>query len=335
MSSVRQVNGSEVRAVRLLAGLLLVAMALAACGTESASETVPADRAPAPVTREDGRPLRVVATIGQIADAVRHVGGDRVETHGLMGPGVDPHLYRASESDITRLESADAVFWNGLHLEAGMSGVLERMGDLGVHSIRVTDAIDRNRLLSPPEFEGAYDPHVWFDLDLWTTVVKTIRDALTVMDPDGADVYRANAAAYIDQIKELDAYVRSRALEVEERVRVLVTAHDAFNYFASRYAMQVRGLQGISTESEASTADVQELARFISERGIPAVFIESSVPDQGVQAVIEAAGARGHTVAIGGEIFSDAMGQEGTEEGTYLGMIRHNIDTIVEALAGT
>ncbi len=320
------------RAVRAVAGLLLAALALAACGADSPAESVPAASEPTPVDLADGRPLRVVATIGQIADAVRHVGGDRVETHGLMGPGVDPHLYRASESDITRLESADAVFWNGLHLEAGMSGVLERMGDLGVHSIRVTDGIDRDRLLSPPEFEGAYDPHVWFDLDLWTTVVETIRDALIAMDPGGADVYRANAAAYIDQIEELDAYVRSRALEVEERVRVLVTAHDAFNYFANRYAIQVRGLQGISTESEASTTDVQELARFISERGIPAVFIESSVPDQGVQAVIEAAGARGHTVAIGGEIFSDAMGADGTAEGTYLGMVRHNIDTIVEAL---
>ena len=317
----------------MLTSLLLVALTLAACGEDSTAKPSADDAGLAPVARENDRPLRVVTTIGQIADAVHRVGGDRVETHGLMGPGVDPHLYRASESDITRLESADAVFWNGLHLEAGMSGVLERMGDLGVHSIRVTDDIDRARLLAPPEFEGAYDPHVWFDLDLWSTAVESIRDALIAMDPDGAEVYRANAAAYITQITELDEYVKSRALEVEERVRVLVTAHDAFNYFANRYGMQVRGLQGISTESEASTADVQELARFISERGIPAVFIESSVPDQGVQAVIEAAAARGHTVTIGGEIFSDAMGAEGTEEGTYLGMIRHNIDTIVEALA--
>ena len=321
------------RAARVLAGLLLGGLALAACGTGSTAEQSSTAEGPAPVAREDGRPLRVVTTIGQIADAVRRVGGDRVEAQGLMGPGVDPHLYRASESDITRLESADAVFWNGLHLEAGMSGVLERMGDLGVHSIRVTDDIDRARLLAPPEFKGSYDPHIWFDLDLWSTVVGTVRDALIAMDPDGAEIYRANAAAYIAEIGELDEYVKTRALEVDERVRVLVTAHDAFNYFAKRYDVEVRGLQGISTESEASTADVQELARFITERGIPAVFIESSVPDQGVQAVIEAAAARGHAVIIGGEIFSDAMGQEGTEEGTYLGMIRHNIDTIVEALA--
>ncbi len=318
----------------MLAGLLVVVLALAACGSDPATEASTGAQPPAPVAREAGRPLRVVATIGQIADVVRNVGGDRVEVQGLMGPGVDPHLYRASESDITRLESADAVFWNGLHLEAGMSGVLERMGDLGVHSIRVTDDIDRARLLAPPEFEGAYDPHIWFDLDLWSTAAESIRDALVAMDPEGAEAYRANAAAYIAQIAELDRYVKSRALEIEERVRVLVTAHDAFNYFANRYGLQVRGLQGISTESEASTADVQELARFISERGIPAVFIESSVPDQGVQAVIEAAAARGHTVTIGGEIFSDAMGEEGTEEGTYLGMIRHNIDTIVDTLAG-
>ena len=320
------------RAAWALAVLLLAGLALSACGTNSTEQATPAESGPSPVDLADGRPLRVVATIGQIADAVRNVGGDRVDVQGLMGPGVDPHLYRASESDITRLESADAVFWNGLHLEAGMSGVLERMDDLGVHSIRVTDHIDRDRLLAPPEFEGAYDPHVWFDLDLWSTVVETIRDALIALDPKGASVYLANAAAYTAAIEELDAYVKARTLEVEQRVRVLVTAHDAFNYFANRYDLEVRGLQGISTESEASTADVRELARFLSERGIPAVFIESSVPDQGVQAVIEAAAARGHKVTIGGEIFSDAMGEEGTEEGAYLGMIRHNIDTIVEAL---
>ncbi len=325
------------RTLRVLAVAAVVAVSaavVAACGAMSNQPEAEAMMlALAPVARENGRPLRVVATTGQIADAVRRVGGDRVDSHGLMGPGVDPHLYRASESDVTRLEAADAVFWNGLHLEAGISGVLERIAELGVHSIRVTDDIDRQHLLAPPEFDGAYDPHVWFDLDLWSVAVATIRDALIAMDPEGADVYRANAAAFIAEVEELDSYVKSRALEINERVRVLVTAHDAFNYFANRYDMEVRGLQGISTESEASTADVQKLAQFISERGIPAVFIESSVPDQGVQAVIEAAAARGHTVTIGGEIFSDAMGAEGTAEGTYLGMIRHNIDTIVEALA--
>ncbi|MCY3748256.1 MAG: zinc ABC transporter substrate-binding protein [Chloroflexi bacterium] len=323
------------RAPRVLAvagATAICALVLTACGATLDRASTSAASNLSPVAREEGRPLRVVATTGQIADTVRRVGGTRVVTHGLMGPGVDPHVYRASESDITRLETADAVFWNGLHLEAGISEVLERIGDLGVHSIRVTDAIDRGGLLAPPEFEGAYDPHVWFDLDLWSIVVETIRDALTEMDPDGASVYRANAAAYIAQIAELDVYVKARALEIEERVRVLVTAHDAFNYFANRYGMEVRGLQGISTEGEASTADVQKLAKFISDREIPAIFIESSVPDQGVQAVIEAAAARGHTVIIGGEIFSDAMGAEGTDEGTYLGMIRHNIDTIVEAL---
>lgn len=289
----------------------------------------------APATDSAGdRALRIVATIGQIADAVRRVGGDAVEVHALMGPGVDPHLYRASESDITRLESADAVFWNGLHLEAGMTGVLERMEDLGVRSVRVTDGIDRGQLLAPPEFEGAYDPHVWFDLGLWAVVVASIRDALVDLDPAGAATYRANAEAYVAEIEDLDAYVTEQADTLDAAIRALVTAHDAFNYFARRYGFEVRGLQGISTESEASTADVQALARFISDRGIRAVFIESSVPDQGVQAVIEAAGARGHTVVVGGEIYSDAMGAAGTPEGTYLGMIRHNIDTIVSGLSG-
>lgn len=323
------------RTLRVLAVVALVAVAsiLSACEDASVQTDTHAEHRLAPVFRQGGRPLRVVATTGQITDAVRRVGGNRIEVHGLMGPGVDPHLYRASESDITRLEAADAVFWNGLHLEAGISGVLERIAELGVYSVRVTDDIDRQLLLAPPEFNGAYDPHVWFDLDLWSISVGTIRDALIAMDPEGTESYRANADTFISQVRELDSYVKSRAMEIDERVRVLVTAHDAFNYFANRYGLEVRGLQGISTESEASTADVQQLAQFISERGIPAVFIESSVPDQAVQAVIEAAAARGHTVIIGGEIFSDAMGAQGTAEGTYLGMIRHNIDTIVEALA--
>ncbi len=323
------------RTLRVLAAVAVVAVAslLSACEDASVQTDTHAKHRLAPVLRQGGRPLTVVATTGQIADAVRRVGGNRVEVHGLMGPGVDPHLYRASESDITRLEAADAVFWNGLHLEAGISGVLERIGELGVYSVRVTDDIDRQLLLAPPEFNGAYDPHVWFDLDLWSITVGTIRDALIAMDPEGTEFYRANADTFLSQVRELDSYVKSRAMEIDERVRVLVTAHDAFNYFANRYGLEVRGLQGISTESEASTADVQQLAQFISERGIPAVFIESSVPDQAVQAVIEAAAARGHTVIIGGEIFSDAMGAQGTAEGTYIGMIRHNIDTIVEALA--
>ncbi len=311
----------------LLASLTVALLLLAACndGTDSGASTGDGD---------DGRPLRIVATLGQIADAVHRVGGDAVDVHALMGPGVDPHLYRASESDITRLESADAVFWNGLHLEAGMTGVLERIEDLGVRSVRVTDGIDRARLLAPPEFKGAYDPHVWFDLELWTLVVASVRDALIAMDPEGEATYRANAGTYITEIEALDAYVQQRGDTLPAGIRALVTAHDAFNYFARRYGFEVRGLQGISTESEASTADVQDLARFISERGIRAVFIESSVPDQGVQAVIAAAGARGHTVVVGGEIFSDAMGEAGTPEGTYLGMIRHNIDTIVDGLTG-
>ena len=311
----------------LLASLTVAVLLLAACNGSTGNAESTGDRV-------DGGPLRIVATLGQIADAVRRVGGDAVYVQALMGPGVDPHLYRASESDITRLESADAVFWNGLHLEAGLTGVLERIEDLGIRSVRVTDGIDRARLLAPPEFEGAYDPHVWFDLELWTVVVASVRDGLIAMDPAREAMYRSNAGTYIAEIEALDAYVRQQAETVPAGIRALVTAHDAFNYFARRYDFEVRGLQGISTESEASTADVQDLAQFISERGIRAVFVESSVPDQGVQAVIEAAGARGHAVVVGGEIFSDAMGEAGTPEGTYLGMVRHNIDTIVNGLMG-
>ena len=311
----------------MIASLAVAVLLLAACNGGTGNAESAGDRV-------DGGPLRIVATLGQIADAVRRVGGDAVDVQALMGPGVAPHLYRASESDVTRLESADAVFWNGLHLEAGMTGVLERLEDLGIRSVRVTDGIDRARLLAPPEFAGAYDPHVWFDLELWTVVVASVRDGLIAMDPAREATYRSNAGTYIAEIEALDAYVRQQAETLPAGIRALVTAHDAFNYFARRYDFEVRGLQGISTETEASTADVQALAKFISERGIRAVFIESSVPDQGVQAVIEAAGARGHAVVVGGEIFSDAMGEAGTPEGTYLGMVRHNIDTIVNGLMG-
>jgi manganese/zinc/iron transport system substrate-binding protein len=286
---------------------------------------------PAPATERDR--LAVVTTTGMIRDLVENVGGDRVHVVALMGPGVDPHLYRASEGDVRRLFRADVVFYNGLHLEARMGDVIERMG-ARTRVRAVSDAVPAERLSSPPEFEGAVDPHIWFDVGLWAYALGAVVETLAAADPPGAAGYRERGRAYRGVLEALDAYVREQAARVPAERRVLVTAHDAFHYFGAAYGFEVRGLQGISTAGEAGTADVQSLAAFIVARRIPAVFVESSVPVRAIRAVQEAVRARRWTVHVGGSLFSDAMGSPGTPEGTYPGMVRHNIDTIVGALLG-
>ncbi len=277
------------------------------------------------------REINVVTTIGMITDIVENVGGDRVAVTGLMGPGVDPHLYRASEGDVSRMTEADLIFYNGLHLEAQMGEVFEQMSGR-VKTVAVTENVAEEKLLSPPEFEGAHDPHVWFDLTLWMGAVERVRDTLIEIDPDSAELYRSNAEAYLAKLEKLHAYVQEQASRVPAEQRVIITAHDAFNYFGNAYGFEVRGLQGISTESEAGTGDVQDLAEFIAARQIPAIFVESSVPQRNIEAVQAAVKSRGFDVQIGGELFSDAMGNPDTPEGTYIGMVRHNVDTIVNAL---
>lgn len=303
--------------------LLVLVLGLSACNTASTQD----------VPDLSGRPIRVIATTGMVADIAKNVGGERVTVTALMGTGVDPHLYKASEGDVRKLEEADVIFYNGLHLEAGLGGVLERMGD---HRsvVAVTDGIERSNLIAPPEFDGAYDPHVWFDVSLWMQSAETVRDTFARLDPQSADIYRANAANYLAELEELHDYVQVRAAELPGEQRVLVTAHDAFNYFGRAYGFEVRGLQGISTESEAGISDVQALADFIVVNQVLAIFIESSVPRRNVEALQAAVRAKGFDVLIGGELFSDAMGDPDTVEGTYIGMVRHNIDTIVSALKG-
>ncbi|HEX8272594.1 MAG TPA: zinc ABC transporter substrate-binding protein [Longimicrobiaceae bacterium] len=286
-----------------------------------------------PEPAEASGKLEVVTTVGMIKDVAENVGGRHVRVTGLMGPGVDPHLYKASEGDVRRLYRADVIFYGGLHLEARMAEVLEEMGER-TRTVAVGEAIPKDSLRSPPEFQGAYDPHVWFDVRLWMFTVPRIAETLAQADPAHAAEYRANAERYLGELRALDEYVRAQAARVPAERRVLVTAHDAFNYFGRAYGFQVRGLQGISTASEAGTADVQELADFIAGRRIPAVFVESSIPRRNVEAVQEAVASRGWRVRIGGELFSDALGTAGTPEGTYIGMVRHNIDTIVGALLG-
>ncbi len=284
----------------------------------------------APSPNSDAK-VHVVATIGMVTDIVKNVGGDHVDVEGMMGPGVDPHLYKPTAKDLQRLNSADIIYYNGLHLESKMGDVLSKMpGD--TKTVAVTDGVDKALLLSPPEFEGQYDPHLWFDVSLWMKAVENVRDSLCKLDPDNKAAYQTNAQQYLTKLMELHQYVKTQVERVPQAQRVLVTAHDAFNYFGKAYGFEVKGLQGISTVSEAAISDVQELAAFIAKRRIPAIFVESSVPSRSLEAVKAAVKAKGYDVQIGGELFSDAMGHAGTPEGTYIGMVRHNIDTIVKAL---
>jgi len=275
----------------------------------------------------------IVATVGMIADVTRHVAGDRAEVICLMGAGIDPHLYSPTRSDVQKLMEADIVFYNGLLLEGKMTDSLIRAGNTRpVHA--VTQLLDEQYLLEPEEFEGHYDPHVWMDPKAWAKAVEVIRDKLAEFDPEGASVYEANASAYIEQLNELDGYAVRVLESVPEGQRVLVTAHDAFNYFGRRFGYEVVGIQGLSTESEAGVRDIERLVELIVTRGVGAVFIESTVSERNINALVAGAAARGHTVVIGGELFSDAMGADGTYEGTYVGMIDHNVTTVARALGG-
>jgi manganese/zinc/iron transport system substrate-binding protein len=279
-----------------------------------------------------GERLRVVATIGMIADVAERVGGERVRVEGLMGPGVDPHLYKARAGDVRRLAEADLVLYNGLHLEAAMGEVLEQLGSRK-RTVAVTEWIPRSALSAPPEFRGNYDPHVWFDVRLWQHAARRIAAALAEADAAHAAEYEARLRAYERELETLDAWVRQRVATIPVERRVLITAHDAFNYFGRAYDIEVMGLQGISTASEAGTGDVQRLVEAIVRRRIPAVFVESSIPQRTIQAVQAAVRARGFAVAIGGSLYSDALGNPGTAAGTYVGMVRTNVETIVVALS--
>ncbi|WP_353340163.1 zinc ABC transporter substrate-binding protein [Pelagimonas sp. KU-00592-HH] len=277
--------------------------------------------------------LTVVATTGMIADAARQVGGDLVEVQSLMGPGVDPHSYRQTRSDIVAMTRADVVLWHGLYLEAQMEEFLHKLEKRGT-VYAVTDGLDRAKLRSHPDYDGKFDPHVWMVPDLWTGVVDQVRDVLSDVRPDMKDAFHANAAAFQKELGDLQAYAERVIATVPQESRVLVTAHDAFSYFGRDFGFEVMGIQGISTQSEAGLNRIGALVDILVERNIGAVFVESSVSDRSIRALTEGAAARGHEVIIGGELFSDAMGREGTYEGTYLGMIDHNATVIAQALGG-
>ncbi|MCC7147113.1 MAG: zinc ABC transporter substrate-binding protein [Phycisphaeraceae bacterium] len=306
-------------------GLLLIA-----CG--QAPQSPAAEHSPSSV-RPTSYPYRIVTTIAMITDIVQQVAGAHATVTGVIGSGVDPHLFRPTRSDVAAMLGADVVFYSGLHLEG-------KMGDTLVQVARrkpvfaVTERIDESYLLPLPGSDGLHDPHVWMDVAAWSKAVEVVADALTQFDPDHAADYAANAAAYQQELAALDAYVKQITVGIPPAARVLVTAHDAFGYFGRAYGLEVRGIQGISTESEAGLEDLNRLVDLVATRRINAVFVETSVAQKNVRALVEGAAARGHALLIGGTLFSDAMGAPGTYEGTYIGMIDHNATTIARALGG-
>lgn len=277
--------------------------------------------------------LDVVATTGMIGDAARQVGGELVEVRTLMGPGVDPHAYRQTRSDIVAMAQADTVLWHGLYLEAQMEDFLRDLEQNG-NVTAVAEGLPRNLLIGHDDYDDKYDPHVWMNPNLWSRVVLNVRDALIDASPENEELFRTNTDAHMEELRELANYTTEVLSSVPPESRVLLSAHDAFNYFGSAYGFEVMGIQGISTESEAGLQRISELVDMLVERDIGAVFVESSVSDRNVRALIEGAAAAGHEVTIGGELFSDAMGADGTYEGTYLGMIDHNSTVIADALGG-
>ncbi|NBC05890.1 MAG: zinc ABC transporter solute-binding protein [Bacteroidetes bacterium] len=281
--------------------------------------------------RETGEPLKVVCTTGMIADALQKIVGDSAEVESLMGPGVDPHLYKATQGDLKLLRSADVVFYNGLHLEGKMGEVLDKLGRLKP-VVALADSLPTSKLMNSTDYAGAYDPHVWFDVSLWSEVVAMAGKNMARLDAENAAYYQSNTAAFQKELATLHEEVRQKISEIPEAQRVLITAHDAFAYFGRAYDIEVRGLQGISTISEYGLKDVSQLVDFITARQIRAVFVESSVPTKALEAVVEGCAQRGHEVRIGGTLYSDAMGAEGTPAGTYTGMVRENVAVIVEGL---
>ena len=281
-------------------------------------------------------PYKIVCTVGMITDIVVNLAGDYAEVEGIIGEGIDPHLYKPTRGDVIKLSQADVVFYNGLLLEGKMTDVLVGIASRGKLVKAVTEAIlvETDYLLEKDDGSAYTDPHVWMDVSGWLRAIPVVAETLAVYDPENAEAYHSKAAFYAKQLEALDTYAKEAMSTIPESQRVLVTAHDAFQYLGRAYGIEVRGIQGISTESEAGVRDLEDLVDFIVERQIPAVFVESSVADKNVRALVEGARARGHAVIIGGSLFSDAMGQAGSYEGTYIGMIDSNVTTITNALGG-
>lgn len=278
-------------------------------------------------------PYTVTTTVGMVNDIVRNVAGDKAKCTAVMGAGVDPHLYKPTRDDVSKMISSDAVFYSGLMLEGKMADTLIKVAR-SKPVFAVTELIDEKFLLEPEDFGGHYDPHVWMDPTAWAKAVEAVGKSLAGFDPANAALYKKNAADYAAKCEELSAYGKKVLATVPEKARVLISSHDAFNYFGRAFGLKVMGVQGISTESEAGLQQINGLVDFIVKNDVQAVFVESSVSPKNIEALVGGVKARGRELKIGGELFSDAMGAEGTYEGTYLGMLDHNITLVARALGG-
>ena len=282
-------------------------------------------------TPSDGK-LNVVTTTSMITDLVENIGGDYINIEGLMGSGVDPHLYKASEGDVTKLVKADIIFYNGLHLEGKLVEVFEKMGSQTKTPIALGEELDKNTLIGSDYFASNYDPHVWFDINYFKQFAQKVTQVLSEKDPENAENYKTNEISYLNNLDALQSKLKGIIETLPKEKRILVTAHDAFNYFGKAYDFEVVGLQGLSTATEAGVKDVQKLSAFIIKKNIKAIFVESSVPKRTIEALQAAVRSKDHEVSIGGTLYSDALGNAGTTEGTYIGMFEYNVNTIVNAL---
>ena len=274
-------------------------------------------------------PIHVVCTTGMVADLVRNIGGQHVRITQLMKAGVDPHLYKASPGDISSLNEADLICYSGQHLEGKMADLLHQLSHTR-RSVAVTDGVAKDQLLKNDD--GIVDPHLWFDVSIWQQAAHRVLDELCNYDPPHAAEYKKAASTYDVELQKLHQYAREQLATIESARRVLVTAHDAFHYFGRAYQLEVKSIQGISTESEASVKQVNDLVAFMVDRKIKAVFVESSVSEKNIKALVEGCASRSHVVTIGGELYSDAPGADGTPDATNVGMVKHNVDIIVKAL---
>ncbi|WP_109298838.1 metal ABC transporter solute-binding protein, Zn/Mn family [Aquimarina sp. AU474] len=282
--------------------------------------------------KSENQKLNVVTTTSMITDLVKNIGGDAIEVNGLMGSGVDPHLYKASEGDVNKLVNANVIFYNGLHLEGKLVEVFEKMEHQDIKTIAVGESLDKNTLIGSDYFASNYDPHIWFSVDNWKIITSFVIKTLKEIDPKNAELFEANGKEYLNKLNTLNTKLENIIVTLPKEKRILVTAHDAFSYFGKAYSFDVVGLQGLSTATEAGVQDVQKLANFIIEKEVKAIFVETSVPKRTIEALQAAVKSKDHEVTIGGTLFSDALGNPGTNEGTYIGMFEYNVNTIVNAL---
>lgn len=286
---------------------------------------------PQKTEESDTGKIKVVATTGMLYDAVIQIAGDQVDASYIMGPGVDPHLYKATQGDLRKFDDADLIIYNGLTLEGKMGEILEKLSKRKSVSA-AAENISKTRLLSAVGYENTYDPHIWFDVKLWKLAVAEIEIALSEADSANATLYKSNAVQFIKKLDSLNTWVSNEIKSIPLDQRILITAHDAFQYFGKAYGIRVVGLQGLSTVTEPGLRDVARTIDIIIENNIKSIFIETSVSERTINAVVQGCKEKGHEVSIGGALYSDAMGEIGTSEGTYMGMIRSNVETIVNGL---